>query len=438
MPAIRDAHAVATSLAADPPHRRPRLADILQAYGADYLSSRGARSTPQERRVLAQLTACRTAALGGHRWECDACGHVRVAYNSCRNRHCPTCGGAARARWLDRLLEDVLPVTYFHLVFTLPHELSSLALGNRRQLYGLLFRTAWEALQELAADPRHLGAQVGAVMVLHTWGQNLEHHPHVHCVATGGGLAADAARWVSTRSERFFLPVVALSRLFRGKFLAGLKQLYRRGELKLTTTLQSLADARQFERWLTPLHEKEWVVHIQPPPQSCHGPDAVLKYLARYVAGAAISDQRLLKHEAGQVTFHAKNYRQGRQRRTLTLPGREFVRRWLLHVLPRGFTRIRYYGLLANVQRGTLLPRCRELCGQRAVPNEPENLTGDSSCVGAEAQAQNCPACGRGQLQQTDHWPRPSWRELWRQEPLARGSHRQFQYPAPSQGADTS
>jgi hypothetical protein len=385
------------------------VADVLRSCGAAYLAARAGRVAAVERSVLKQLTACRTAALGGHTWACDTCGHTRVAYNSCRNRHCPTCGGPTRARWLDRLQQDLLPVSHFHLVFTIPHELSRLTLANRRAVYGLLFQSAWEALAELAADPRHLGAQVGAVMVLHTWGQNLDHHPHVHCVVPGGGLSPDGQRWIASH-PKFFLPVVALSRLFRGKFLDGLKRLHRQHKLQLADKLLPLFDAQDFAAWLTPLSQKDWVVYVQPPVSAQQGPEAVLKYLARYVAGAAISDGRLLEHAAGRVSFRAKNYRQGRQRQTLSLPEQEFVRRFLLHVLPRGFVRVRYYGLLANTQRAALIARCRELLGAAtpavAEPASRHAHEGDSDPA---IEPPLCPACGRGRLLLIDSQPRPAW-----------------------------
>lgn len=379
------------------------MADILRAHADDYRRAR-ARLTVREDRALRDLTACRTAALGGHTWMCDACGQTRVAYNSCRNRHCPSCGGPRRARWLERLRGDLLPVPYFHVVFTLPHELSRLALANRRALYGLLFEAAGKTLKQLAADPKHLGARVGAVMVLHTWGQNLDHHPHVHCVVPGGGLSPDGQRWIASH-PKFFLPVVALSRLFRGKFLDGLKRLHRQRKLQLADKLLPLFDAQDFAAWLTPLYQKDWVVYVQPPVSPQQGPDAVLKYLARYVAGAAISDHRLISHTRGQVTFRVKNYRDGRQRETLTLPGAEFVRRFLLHVLPRGFMRVRYYGLLANTQRATYLPHCRELLGvtPSAEPAEDPNHAHQAT----DTQRIRCPACGLGHLWLIESVPRP-------------------------------
>lgn len=369
------------------------VGEILAAYAEAYRQTPGVVLTSVQQRALDDLAACRTASLGSHTWICDACGHTRVAYNSCRNRHCPTCGGPRRAWWLERLRQDLLPVPYFHLVFTLPHELSRLALANRRAVYGLLFRAAWATLRQLTADVRHLGAQTGAVMVLHTWGQNLEHHPHLHCVVPGGGLSPDGQQWISS-PQNFFLPVKALSRLFRGKFLAGLKRLHRQGNLKLDGKLLPLFDAQDFAAWLTPLYQKEWVVYVQPPLSPQQGPDAVLKYLARYVAGAAISDARLLSHQRGQVSFRVKNYRHDRQRETLTLSGVEFVRRFLLHVLPRGFMRVRYYGLLANRKRQTLLARCRELLGVTRPPADESAAKPSTEC-----DPGLCPVCGIGQLQ---------------------------------------
>lgn len=350
--------------------RRPRLrvAEILRTYADAYKRSRGDRLSSAERKALRDLTCCRTSALGGHAWECLDCGHVQVCYNSCRNRHCPTCGGPARAKWLARLQEDLLPTHYFHLVFTLPHELSRLTLANRAEVYGLLFQAAWEALRDTAKDPQHLGAQVGAVMVLHTWGQNLEHHPHVHCVAPGGGLSFDGERWIPSRSPRFFLDVFVLGERFRARFLAGLKRLHRQGKLKLEGKLEELSDPAAFLRWLRPLSEKSWIVFCEAAPSGVSGPEAVLKYLARYVAGAAIGDRRLLAHEQGRVTFRVKDYRQGRKRDTLTLPGEEFVRRFCLHVLPKGLVRVRYFGLLSHTQRKRLVSTCRELLARQAPP----------------------------------------------------------------------
>lgn len=409
----------ASHAAADSPSSPSSLtvAEILRRYAPAYVAQSGQRVAYQVRRTLANLTACRTAALGGHAWECDACGAVQAAYNSCRDRHCPTCGGPARARWLERMREDALPTSYFHLVFTIPHELSSLTLGNRREVYNLLFHAAWEALRELTADPRHLGAKIGAVMVLHTWGQNLEHHPHVHCVATGGGVSLDGMKWVPSRPT-FFLPVKALSRLFRGKFLHGLQRLHSAGKLQLAGALALLTDRKTFAKWLTPLYEQDWVVHIQPPPRSCSSPDAVLKYLARYVAGAAISDHRLLTHADGQVTFRAKNYRQGRRHESLVLSGGEFTRRWTLHVLPRALVRVRYLGLLSNQHRNKLLPQARALLAAAASPAASLNPSPAPSLDHVK-DGPRCPVCERGSLQLIESIPRPTSRELLHSSPFA-------------------
>jgi len=392
--------------------------------------------------VLAELSACRTPVLGSHTFQCDSCGHRHEACNSCRNRHCPLCGGPARARWLERMLGDALPVPYFHLVFTLPHALSTLIQANRRALFTLLFRSAWAALRDLAADPQYLGAHVGAVMVLHTWGQNLQFHPHVHAVVPGGGLSKEGTRWVPSRSPKYFLPYQTLSRLFRDKFLSGLRRLYgqrsdaqpkkqgqteewlarpgeghrpaRKPRLKLGGQLTPLAAPEAWEPFLRPLAEQDWVVHLQAAPAGCEGPQAVLKYLARYVKGAAISDRRLLSHEDGRVTFRAKDYRQGRKRKKVTLSGVRFVRRWMLHVLPPGFVRVRYYGLLANADRTARLARCRELLAAGATEASPPT---SAPVKPAAERAFPCPRCQVGRLQLISRDDPPSWREILDRSP---------------------
>jgi len=381
---------------------------------------------------LAQLTACRTAALGGHAWECDTCGAVRADYNSCGNRHCPTCRGAARAKWLERVRADLLPVPYFHVVQTLPHEpqLDRLVLANRALIYGLLFHSTAAALLELAADPKHLGARIGLLMLLHTWGQLMELHTHVHVVVPGGGLSLDGERWVSCR-DGFFLPVEVIGALVRGKFLAGLKRLWRDGKLKLDGKLSPLADKRTFESWLATLYAKKWVAFAQGPPQGITGADAVLKYLARYVSGVAISDRRLVSHANGRVTFRWKNYaRGGTSQTTPPLAGVEFVRRYLLHVLPRGLVRIRGYGLLSNRRRKSDLARCRALLAASphatvtaAAPvTAPVASTAATALTtaaaalpasaSARAEASTCPSCRRGRLVLRASWPRPTVWEL--------------------------
>jgi putative transposase/transposase-like zinc-binding protein len=399
---------------------------VLRVHAAEYLARRGAKASLAERRVLAQLITCRTARMGGHAWKCDSCGAVQAAYDSCRNRHCPTCRGAARAKWLDRVREDLLPVPYFHVIQTLPHEphLDRLVLANRRLLFALLFRTTAETLLQLAADPRHLGGRIGLLIVLHTWGQLMNRHTHVHVVVPGGGLSPDGTRWVSCR-EGFFLPVEVMGALFRGKFLAGLKRLWREGKLKLDPAARGsqLAEPRQFESWLSTLYNKNWVAYAQGPPSGVTGPEAVLKYLARYVSGVAISDKRLVSHVNGRVTFRWKNYRdlkkgtpsfsQGRGGRegTTSLPGVEFVQRYMQHVLPRGLVRIRYYGLLSNRRRREQLARCREFLGASTSPAAADSVTRSEPPIlqihrPESSEPPVCPSCGRGRLVLTETWPR--------------------------------
>jgi hypothetical protein len=330
------------------------VADVLRDCGPQFVARCGSVLTDQQRRAVRDLTRCRTAALGGHIEACDHCHARRVSYNSCRNRHCPKCRGTQAALWLKREAACVLPVEYFHVVFTLPEDVAALALQNPRALYGLLLRASWETIRDVAADPKHLGAEVGVLSVLHTWGQGLQHHPHVHCVATGGGLACDPTgalsrpwRWRACRPG-FFLPVRVLSRVFRGKFLAGLRHAFGAGELRFFGALSGLANASAFGHWLRALYAREWVVYAKAP---FGGPDVVLKYLARYVHRVAISNRRLVSWADGVVTFTGKDYARGGRTRAHRLSGEEFVRRFLMHVLPRGFVKVRHFGLLANRQR---------------------------------------------------------------------------------------
>jgi hypothetical protein len=366
---------------------RPRLdvGEVLRRHGPAYEAAHGARLSAEQRRVLRDLAACRTAALGGHVERCAGCGQERVAYNSCRNRHCPKCQALARAAWLAREASYLLPVEYHHVVFTLPAEVAALARHSPAVVYHLLFRAASATLREVAADPRHLGAEVGVLAVLHTWGQDLRHHPHLHCVVTGGGLACDARgrpaalpRWVSCRPG-FFLPVRVLGRLFRGKFLALLRQAFEAGRLAAPGALAA---------WLGPLYRKEWVVYAKPP---FGGPAVVLKYLARYTHRVAISNHRLLAVAGGQVTFAWRDYAHGGRQRRLTVSAEEFIRRLLLHVLPRGFVKVRHYGLLANRGRDGKLARCRWLLALAG-------LAARAAGVAAAAPEARCPACGGGPL----------------------------------------
>jgi hypothetical protein len=380
---------------------RPRLevAEVIRSCRDAFLRRYGASLTPEQRRALDDLAACRTAALGGHALECPECGHHELSYNSCGNRHCPKCQATAAARWLEAQAADLLDTPYFHVVFTLPGALGPMALSNPRTVYGLLMRAAAQTLLEVAADPEHLGAEVGVLEVLHTWGQNLALHPHAHCVVTGGGLAPDESRWVAGRDD-FFLPVRVLSRVFRGKFLAGLRAAFKQGKLRLTGELATLARSDRFNALLSELVRTEWVVYAQPPTR---GPATVLKYLARYTHKTAISNNRLVSLGDGRVTFRWKDYAHGGRCGTMTLEAVEFVRRFLMHVLPAGFVRVRHYGLLANRHRQEKLARCRVLLGMAVTTQDNTDATDPDPVTppGHEATVtptRICPRCGAGRM----------------------------------------
>jgi hypothetical protein len=371
---------------------RPPLevADVIRAHGEAFLAKHGYWLTRGQRRALRDLAACRTAALGGHVECCLDCGHERIAYNSCRNRHCPKCQALARARWLQREAGALLPVEYHHVVFTLPAELSVVALAHPAVMYERLFRAAAATLRDAAANPKRLGASIGVLMVLHTWGQNLHHHPHVHCVVTGGGLSCDARGvvdatpcWRACRPG-FFLPVRVLSRLFRGKFLALLRAALDGGQLTLP---EQLADADAVSAWLAALYAKEWVVYAKRP---FGGPAQVLKYLARYTHRVAISNRRLLHLADGRVTFRYTDYADDHRAKVMTLDAVEFLRRFVQHVLPKGFVKVRHYGLLANRRREHRLGVCRRLLFVAGVAPQ---WVGDAVRV-EPAQGPCCPHCG--------------------------------------------
>ena len=338
------------------------VADILRASLDSYRSRQ--RLSPEQATVVRHLVTCRTAALGGHRDHCATCGYVRISYNSCRDRHCPKCQGAQRAAWLESRLERLLPVEYFHVVFTLPDGLYPLILQNKAVLYDLLFATAAQTLLTLAADPKRLGAQIGFTAILHTWGQKLLFHPHLHCVVTGGGLTNDGSRWIVGR-QGYFLPVKVLGRLFRGKFLAGLKQAYRDGRLQMHGALATLVEPQVFGRWLDPCYRKDWVVYAKRP---FGGATQVFRYLGRYSHRVAISNGRLVSMDAGQVRFRYKDYADGHQLKVMTVAAAEFIRRFLLHVLPKQFVRLRHYGLLASRNVATKWARCRQLLQSEPSP----------------------------------------------------------------------
>lgn len=379
------------------PTPRLEVADIFRQAGAVYRQQHADTLSRGQLRVMSAIEQCRTAALGGHVEQCDACGHERIAYNSCRNRHCPKCQSLTRAQWLADRQAEIIPVEYFHVVFTLPEPIAAIAYQNKATVYELLFHATADTLRTIAADPKHLGAEIGFIAILHTWGQNLQHHPHLHCVVPGGGLSADGERWVSCRPG-FFLPVRVLSRLFRRLFLAQLQAAFDMKLLQFFNALEPLKASAAFARYLASARQTEWVVYAKPP---FGGPQQVLYYLGRYTHRVAISNNRLLGFTDGQVSFRWKDYRQEARQKVTRLDAQEFIRRFLLHVLPSGFQRIRHYGLLANCQRAVKLARCRELLAVPAPAAEPtdtpvdyrdqyQRLTGKS--------LRDCPKCGRGHM----------------------------------------
>ena len=391
---------------------RPTLevADVLRRHGAAFLNRNDAHLGRVERRVMAAIEACRTPALGGHVEQCDDCGLVRCAYNSCRNRHCPKCQGLARAAWLEARQAELLPVPYFHVVFTMPPAAAEIAFQNKRVVYAILFRAAADAMRDVAANPRHLGAEIGAVAVLHSWGQTMTYHPHLHCIVPAGGLSSDQTRWVACRPG-FLLPVRVLSRRFREIFVARLRVAFAAGELRFSGVLATLAEPAVFAARLAVLLGVEWVVYAKPP---FAGPEPVLAYLGRYTHRVAIANSRLIRLTDSAVEFTWKDYRDSGKTKVMTLNAEEFIRRFLLHTVPDGFHRIRHIGFLANGHRTEKLALCRTLL---AVPrSEPpvaepyrerlRRLTGHALDV--------CPDCGgamleRGPLPRRPPPRRPFW-----------------------------
>ena len=367
---------------------RPALevADIFRRHGSAWRKQQAGHLSLGQLKVMSAIEQCRTAALGGHALHCDACDHQEISYNSCRNRHCPKCQARAAQKWLEARQADLLPVEYYHVVFTLPEPISAIAYTNKAAIYRLLFDVAAETLLTIAGDPKHLGAQIGATLVLHTWGSALTHHPHVHGIVPGGGISPNGERWVACR-RGFFLPVRVLSRLFRRRFLEELAKLHRDGELRLFGEYAGLTDAGAFSRWLAPLQSCEWVVYAKRP---FAGPLAVLAYLSRYTHRVAISNRRLVAMNEDGVTFRWKDYRaKGRTRhKTMTLAPEEFMRRFLLHVLPVGFHRIRHYGLLANAGRRENLVRAR------ALLDAPQPEPVDNEIAAMPVPAFVCRCCG--------------------------------------------
>jgi hypothetical protein len=370
--------------------RRPSLeiADIFHRHGAAWRAAHAGHVSLGQLRVMSAIETCRTAALGGHVEACEDCGHRRIAYNSCRNRHCPRCQGAAAREWLAARQADLLPVGYFHVVFTLPAEIAAIAYHNKAVIYDILFRAASQAMLTIAADPRHLGARIGITAVLHTWGSAMTHHPHVHMIVPGGGIALDGERWISCRPG-FLLPVRVLSKLFRRLFLDKLTEAHAAGQLMFFGDHAGLSECRAFAQFLAPLRRKNWFVYAKPP---FAGPEAVLAYLSRYTHRVAISNNRLIALDETGVTFRVKDYRRNGQKRyrTMTLEPGEFIRRFLLHVLPKSFHRIRHYGLLASAHAKANIARARELL---AAPQPGADGGGGDDAVPTDWRPP-CPCCG--------------------------------------------
>src|SRR6266705_6865274 len=367
---------------------RPPLevADLIRSAGAAFIERNRHWLSWKHSKVLLAIARCRTAALGGHLDQCTRCGHrATISYNSCRNRHCPKCQTAARERWIAARQRELLPTRYVHVVFTLPPQLASLALQNKKVIYGLLFRASAETLLEIARDPKHLGAEIGFFSVLHTWNQKLQLHPHVHCVVPAGGLSLDHTRWIRSRPH-FFLPIQVLRRMFRGKFVAGIKSAFQHGQLHLSGDLAVLAQPKIFAAWLRPLFRKDWIVYSKPP---FGGPEYVLQYLGRYTHRVAISNHRLVSWAAGQVTFRWRAPADHNQKKLMTLALDEFLRRFLLHLLPKGFVRIRHFGFLANRRRSTLLPLCFA-----ALATVPSQIEPETSPAQESDPLWRCPKCG--------------------------------------------
>ncbi|HEY6372335.1 MAG TPA: IS91 family transposase [Candidatus Sulfotelmatobacter sp.] len=368
---------------------RLEVADVFRQHEQEFMAQWGHTLSRQQRRVFRDICACRTPALGAHIEQCDTCRQQTIAYNSCRSRFCPKCQSTARDKWLTAQSKQLLPVPYCHVVFTLPHELSPLALQNPKLMYGLLFRAVSETLLTIAADPRRLGAQIGYLAVLHTWSQKMLHHPHLHCLVPAGGRSLDRSRWIACRG-RFFLPVAVLKARFRRRFLRLLAAAYRQGKLKLWGRLGSLRKPEAFDRFLRPLQTKKWVVCVKPPFGSA---EHVLKYLAHYTHRIAISNGRLIAVENGQVTFRWRDSADHNAQKSMTLEAVEFIRRFLMHVLPAGFVKIRHCGLLANRHCQASLALCRSLLHsqQNAAPQLVTELH-------LRAVRRNCPVCQRGTL----------------------------------------
>jgi hypothetical protein len=371
------------------------IQDIFNQHGDEY--RRNHQLPLHILKTMIDIEACRTAEIGGHVDECDECGHVRVSYNSCRNRHCPKCQTLTKERWLEKRKEDLLPVGYFHVVFTIPQELNYITLTNQKEMYSILFKSVSETLLELSSDIKYLGAEIGFMSILHTWGQNLMNHPHIHCIVPSGGLTLDGNRWINSKKD-FFIPVKVLSRKFRGKFLFYLKKAYYSNNLKYTNGVEELTEKHIFQRLIDNLYKKEWIVYCRPPFGSA---EYVLEYLGRYTHRVAISNHRIVNLENGYVTFKWRDYKEHNKEKFMTLTVDEFIRRFFMHVLPRKFVKIRHYGILSNRNRLTKLKKCKELIG--VVQSKGENS--DVKLSAAELllkltgiDINICSCCGKGKM----------------------------------------
>jgi Putative transposase/Transposase zinc-binding domain len=373
---------------------RLEVADVFRKHERNFFERWGAVLALYQKKAFQAICKCRTAALGGHVDRCDQCGHTAISYNSCRDRHCPKCQAMARAKWLAQRETELLLVDYFHVVFTLPQQIGGLALQNAGEIYRILFRAASETLLTIAADAKHLGAAIGFLAVLHTWGQNLHLHPHLHCVVPGGGISPDGSRWIRCRRS-FFLPVRVLSCLFKKKFLIYLTKSYHLGKLKFHGEMAGLAKPAAFEALCRQASRINWVVYAKAP---FGGPEQVLKYLARYTHRVAISNRRLVSMEDGRVTFKWKDYAGGNQPKTMTLDALEFIRRFLLHILPPGFVRIRQFGFLANRVRKKKLALCRTLLAAEPAKILPDKTTADAKSEQQDQDRTLCPVCKAGHL----------------------------------------
>jgi hypothetical protein len=377
--------------------RSLEVADIFRAFGPAYRELHGLEMPLRHLRVMRAIEVCRTAKLGGHLDQCDQCGQQRISYNSCRNRHCPKCQSLEKERWLEARKKDLLPTSYFHLVFTLPKGLRPLALRNQKVIYSLLFKAVSQTLIELAKDPKYLGAEVGFIALLHTWSQTLIDHPHLHCIVTGGGLSLDGQRWITSR-KGFFIPFKVLSRLFRGKFLDGLKKVYEAGKLKYPGQIEPLKEASTFQKLLTDLYQQEWVAYCKP---SLKRAEQVLEYLGRYTHRVALSNDRLVSLEGNQVTFRWRDSADGNKIKGKPLEVFEFIRRFLLHVLPDQFIKIRHYGILSNRSRKGKLWRCQSLLGvsiKEEAEESPKETWQDLLTRITGIDPRVCPFCGQGKM----------------------------------------